>query len=481
MKPVQYDKKEIKKRSENLSDWYTDVVLKAEIADYGPARGTMVIRPYGFGIWKRVQEELGKMINDGGVEDAYFPLFIPHSLLAKEKDHVEGFSPELAVVTEAGGEKLQDPLVVRPTSETIMYEMYSKWVSSWRDLPLKINQWNSVVRWEKRTLLFIRNSEFLWQEGHCAHESSGENYEMVLEALEWYRKMYEEYFAIPVLTGIKSESEKFAGADRTFTAEALMPDGKALQGCTSHDLGQNFSKAQNISFQDKEGKNQFAWQNSWGFSTRTLGALFMVHGDEGGLVLPPKIAPIQVVIVPIYKDGEESVLEYSKELLEELKSSGIRTMLDTREGWTPGRKFNDWEVKGVPVRFEIGPKEASEKAITVARRDNGEKFQIDRAHVTQETEKNLEEIQKAMFEKAKKHLDENTHDVDSFEEFKAIMSGKRGFIKAFWCEKAECEAKIKEETKATTRLKKLDAKEEHGKCVHCGNDAKFRWYFAQAY
>jgi prolyl-tRNA synthetase len=475
-----FEKRELKKKSENISDWYTDAVLKAEIADYGPARGTMVIRPYGYGIWELVQQILGGMIKEGGVENAYFPLFIPHSLLAKEKDHVEGFSPELAIVTKAGGEDLADPLVVRPTSETIMYEMYSKWVHSWRDLPIKINQWNSVVRWEKRTLLFIRTSEFLWQEGHCAHATEVENREMVMEALHWYIKMYEEYFAIPVVSGIKSESEKFAGADATFTVEALMPDGKALQGCTSHDLGQNFSKAQNISFQDKEGNNQFAWQNSWGFSTRTLGALFMVHGDDNGLIMPPKIAPIQVVAVPINAE-DNSVLVYTEEVSNELKEAGVRVHTDKREGWSPGRKFNDWEVKGVPIRFEIGKDEVEKKTITFARRDTGEKYEIDRAHLVSEVEKALEDIQNSLFEKAKKHLEENTHDVENYDEFKEIMNGSRGFIKAFWCEDPECEARIKEETKATTRCRPVEVGKEDGKCILCGKEAKFRWYFAQAY
>src|SRR3990167_2872985 len=335
-----FEKKELKKKSENLSDWYTDVVQKAEIAEYGPAKGTMIIRPYGYGIWKRVQEILGGMINDGGVEDAYFPLFFPYSLLAKEKEHVEGFSPELALITKGGGEDLADPLVVRPTSETIMYEMYSKWIHSWRDLPLKINQWNSVVRWEKRTLLFIRTSEFLWQEGHCVHATAGENLEMVLQALEWYRQIYQDYYAIAVVVGIKSTSEKFAGADATYCVEALMPDGKALQGATSHNLGQNFAKVQNISFQNKEGKNEFVWQNSWGFSTRTLGALFMVHGDDNGLIMPPRIAPYQVVIVPIYKAETDTALEaYVDEIIRVLKEAGDRVKLDDRDTQSPGRKF----------------------------------------------------------------------------------------------------------------------------------------------
>lgn len=482
-----FEKKELKKKSENISDWYTDVVAKAELADYGPARGTMVIRPYGYAIWERVMQTLDGLFKSNGVQNAYFPLFIPYSLLQKEKEHVKGFSPELALVTVGGGEELAEPLAVRPTSETIMYEMYGKWIHSWRDLPMVINQWNNVVRWEKRTYPFIRTSEFLWQEGHGAHATHEQSKELVMDALGWYRSVYEDYFAIPVIAGRKSESEKFAGASATFTLEALMPDGKALQGCTSHDLGQNFSKAQDISFQDKEGKNEFVWQNSWGFSTRTLGALFMVHGDDNGIVLPPKIAPTQVVIVPIQSEDKQ-LLDYCEDLQGELDKSGVRVKVDDREGWTPGRKFNDWEVKGVPVRFEIGKNEVSKKTITVARRDTGEKFEIDRAHVVTETQKALDKIQNDLYDKAKKFLDDNTHEVDSYEEFKSLMESDRGFIKAFWCEDEQCEAKIKEETKATTRCLPLDEKdlpagrqEKSGKCIYCDKISKHRWVFAQAY
>lgn len=475
-----FEKKELKKKSENISDWYTDVVAKAELADYGPARGTMVIRPYGYAIWENVMQTLDAMFKANGVQNAYFPLFIPYSLLQKEKEHVKGFSPELALVTVGGGEELAEPLAVRPTSETIMYEMYGKWIHSWRDLPMVINQWNNVVRWEKRTYPFIRTSEFLWQEGHGAHATHEESKDLVMDALGWYRSVYEDYFAIPVIAGRKSESEKFAGASATFTLEALMPDGKALQGCTSHDLGQNFSKAQDISFQDKVGKNEFVWQNSWGFSTRTLGALFMVHGDDNGIVLPPKIAPTQVVIVPIQSEDKE-LLDYCQDLQSELEKSEVRVKVDDREGWTPGRKFNDWEVKGVPIRFEVGKNELEKKTITVARRDTGEKFEIDRAHAVTETQKVLDQIQKDLYDRAKKFLDDNTHEVHSYDEFKKVMESDKGFIKAFWCEDEQCEAKIKEETKATTRCLPLDQKEEEGKCIYCDKMSKHRWVFAQAY
>lgn len=480
----QFEKKELKKKSENLSDWYTDVILKAELADYAPVKGCMVIRPYGYALWEAVQDAFNRMMKSAGVANAYFPLFIPHSLLEKEKQHVQGFSPELAVVTIAGGEKLKDPLVVRPTSETIMYEMYAKWIHSWRDLPLLINQWNNVVRWEKRTYLFLRTTEFLWQEGHTAHATEEEAIEMVEKALEWYRQIYEEYFAMPVILGRKSESEKFAGAKKTFTIEALMPDGKALQGATSHNLGQNFSKPFEISFQNKEGKLEFVWQTSWGLSTRSLGGLFLTHGDDSGVVLPPKIAPIQVVIMPILRKDSantKELLAYCEEMKEELVHSGVLVRLDAREEPSAGRRFNEWEVKGVPVRFEVGEKELEAKIITVARRDTGEKQVIARKDMLTVTQKLLHDIQAALFAKAKTFLTDNTRDAGNFEEFEKIMATTRGFIRAFWCEEASCEATIKEKTKAATRCLPIDAKEEKGVCVHCGKPATHRWLFGQSY
>lgn len=480
----QFEKKELKKKSVNLSDWYTDVILKAELADYAPVKGCMVIRPYGYALWEAVQEALNQMMKSAGVQNAYFPLFIPQSLLEKEKQHVEGFSPELAVVTIAGGEELKDPLVVRPTSETIMYAMYAKWVHSWRDLPILINQWNNVVRWEKRTYLFLRTTEFLWQEGHTVHETEDQAIDMVMKALEWYRRIYEEYFAMPVILGRKSEGEKFAGAKKTLTIEALMPDGKALQGATSHNLGQNFSKPFEISFQNKEGKLEFVWQTSWGLSTRSLGALFLTHGDDSGVVLPPNIAQIQVVIMPILRKDStnaKELLAYCDEMKDELIEKGVRVRIDAREEPSAGRRFNEWEVKGVPLRFEVGEKELEAKSVTVARRDTGEKQTIGCDKISVTTRKLLGDIQTALFTKAKKFLTDNTHDVGTFEEFKKIMSTTRGFIRAFWCEEAGCEAEIKAETKASTRCLPLDAKNEKGTCVHCGKPAPHRWIFAQAY
>lgn len=488
MKPI-FEKKELKKKSENLSDWYTDVLLKAAVADYAPVKGCMVIRPYGFAIWEATQSALDRLFKAAGVENAYFPLFIPHSLLEKEKEHVAGFSPELAVVTVGGGEKLKDPLVVRPTSETIMYAMYAKWIHSWRDLPLLINQWNNVVRWEKRTYLFLRTTEFLWQEGHTAHETEKEAIDMVMKALDWYRQIYEDYFAMPVVYGRKSESEKFAGAKETFCIEALMPDGKALQAATSHNLGQNFSKPFDISFQTKDGKTDFVWQTSWGFSTRSLGGLFLTHGDDNGLILPPNIAPIQVVIMPILKKSEDSshLLAYCDDLQVVLNNGGVRNRLDKRDEPSVGRRFNEWEVKGVPVRFEVGGKELADETVTIVRRDTGEKQTVKRKDVLVTTEKLLKDIQAQLFTKAKKHLEAHTHDVSDFSKFEEIMKTTRGFIRAFWCEEAGCEAAIKEKTKATTRCLPLDTvglpgtRSDSGKCIHCGKPASHRWLFGQSY
>lgn len=478
-----FEKKELKKKSDNISDWYNDVILKAEIADYGPAKGTMVIRPYGYAIWERVQDILNRYFKEADIQNAYFPLLFPYSLLEKEKEHVEGFSPELAVVTQGGGEELKDPLVVRPTSETIMYVMYAKWIQSWRDLPVLINQWNNVVRWEKRTYLFLRTSEFLWQEGHTAHADEQGAEEMTKMALEWYRKVYEEYYAIPVILGRKSEKEKFAGAKHTYTVEALMPDGKALQACTSHNLGQNFSKAFDISFQTKEGTKEFVHQTSWGFSTRSMGGLFLAHGDDQGLILPPKIAPIQVVVMPIQKKGEDNNLldAYCQDLKEMLFNGGIRTKYDYRQEPSVGRRFNEWEVKGVPIRFEVGTNEVKARTVTIVRRDTGDKKTVERSHVLVETEHILDQMQKDLYQKALTHLQQNTHDVSTYEEFKQIMGTKRGFIKALWCENAECEAKIKEETKASTRCLPLDTTDEQGECIYCKKTATHKWIFAQAY
>ncbi len=479
----QFDKKELKKKSENLPDWYTDVILKAELADYGPVKGTMVIRPYGYAIWEHVQEIMNRFMKREGIQNAYFPMFIPHSLLEKEKEHVKGFSPELAIVTIGGGETLKDPLVVRPTSETIMYEMYKKWVHSWRDLPVLINQWNNVIRWEKRTYLFMRTLEFLWHEGHTAHETEKEAVELIHKTLEWYRAIYEEYYGIPVIIGTKSSSEKFAGAKDTYTVELLMPDGKALQGATSHNLAQNFSVPFDIKFQNREGKESYVWQTSWAITTRSIGALVLTHGDDSGLVLPPKIASIQVVIMPIHRKGgnAELVNAYCGEIKEALDNGGLRSKFDTREEPSVGRRFNEWEVKGVPVRFEVGQKEYDDRTVTIARRDTGEKVTVERENMLVTVEKIIKDIQASLFAKAKSFRDAETRDASTYAEFKNIMATTRGFIRAFWCEGEQCEKSIKEETKATTRCLPLTATEEQGQCVYCGKPAKHRWIFAQAY
>lgn len=480
---MSFDKKELKKRSENLSDWYTDVILKSQLADYAPVKGTMVIRPYGYAIWEHVQEIMNRFMKAAGIENAYFPMFIPHSLLEKEKEHVKGFSPELAIVTIGGGEKLKDPLVVRPTSETIMYEMYKKWVQSWRDLPILINQWNNVIRWEKRTYLFMRTLEFLWHEGHTAHETEKEAVDLIHKTLVWYKAIYEEYYAIPVTIGFKSTSEKFAGAKDTYTVEMLMPDGKALQGATSHNLAQNFSVPFEITFQNRQGKEDHVWQTSWAITTRSIGALVLTHGDDNGLILPPKIAPIQVVIMPIVKkDGDtKTLIAYCAEMKETLDNGGIRSKFDQRDEPSVGRRFNEWEVKGIPLRFEVGEKELTDRAVTIARRDTGAKVTVKREEMLTTVEKLLKEIQSSLFAKAQTFLKEHTRDANDYEEFKKIMSSTRGFIRAFWCEDAVCETKIKEETKATTRCLPLDSVEEKGECVYCGKEAKHRWIFAQAY
>lgn len=475
-----FEKHDLKKKSDNLSDWYTDVILKAELADYGPAKGTMVIRPYGYALWERVQDVFNKWIKEYGVDNAYFPMFIPMSLFKKEASHVEGFSPELAVVTHGGGKELSEPLAVRPTSETIMYEMYSKWINSWRDLPLKINQWNNAVRWEMRTYLFLRTTEFLWQEGHTAHATENEAVEMQEQALEWYKKLHEEYYAVPVIAGCKSNNEKFAGAKTTYTIEALMPDGKALQAGTSHNLGQNFSKAFNIQFQNNEGKSEYAWQTSWGLSTRSLGGLFLVHGDDDGLILPPRIAPIQVVILPILKDDNEKLMAYARQIHDELEKKGIRVKMDDRDAVSFGRKVNDWEVKGVPLRLEIGGKEAEENSITVFRRDTKDKQTQSKEDFINEIESIIEDIQSSLFNKAKTYLEENTHEVSTYDEFKEVMNNSRGFIKVFWEENSEIEEKIKQETKATSRVKVPNSDEE-GIDFYTGKKTNQVWYFAQSY
>lgn len=472
-------KKDLPKKSDNLSDWYNNIVLRAELADYGPAKGTMIYRPYGFAIWELIQKEMGAMIKEKGVSNAYFPLFIPESLLKKEEAHVKGFSPELAVVTIGGGEELKEKLIVRPTSETIMYDAYSRWIHSWRDLPLLINQWNNCVRWEKRTYLFLRTTEFLWQEGHTAHATHEEAWNMVVWAMNMYKKVYTELFAMPGLVGRKSETEKFAGADVTLTYETLMPEGKVLQSCTSHDLGQNFSKPFEITFQSDKGTSEYVWQTSWGLSTRSIGSIIMAHGDDGGLRLPPRLAPIQAIVLPVKNNTE--LVAVAKNMRTSLKKAGVRVEIDSADNESIGFRINKWELKGVPLRLEVGAKEIEKKIATTVRRDTGEKKEIAIKHLEKEVKALLNSIQVHLFHEAEQFLKNNTHEVNDYNGFKDNMKSSKGFLSAFWCEDATCEVKIKEETKATTRCLPLDARKESGKCVACGKPANHRWYFGQAY
>lgn len=474
--------KTITKKSEDISAWYQDVIRESKLAEHGPSKGSIIIRPYGYAIWESIQKDLDTKLKALGAENAYFPLFIPISFLEKEKDHVEGFSPELAVVTHGGGEKLAEALVVRPTSETIMYDAYSRWIQSFRDLPLMINQWNNVVRWEKRPNLFLRTTEFLWQEGHTAHETKDEAIDLQTKALEMYVSTYQDELALYGYAGRKSESEKFAGAVNTFTYEILMPDGKCIQGCTSHDLGQNFSKVFNVKYQDRAGKEQFVWQTSWGYSTRSMGALILAHGDDNGLVLPPRIAPIQVVIIPIYSKGSDTaeILDFAEKVFANIESANIRVQLDNKD-YSPGWKFNQYDLQGVPFRIEIGATETNSQKARVVRRDNKEGYEIELKDLSEKLPEIMSQMQSDMFEKTKKLTLENTRVATDYEEFKEIMENERGFIRAFWCEDEKCEAKIKEETKATTRCLPFDSQKTDGKCVYCDKKANYQWIFAQAY
>jgi prolyl-tRNA synthetase len=474
--------KDITKKSVDFSAWYVDVIKKAELADYSPMKGMMVIRPYGYEIWELIRDQLDRMFKESGHRNAYFPLFIPESLLKKEAEHVEGFAPEVAWVTIGGGEVLEERLAVRPTSEAIICSMYSKWVKSWRDLPILYNQWANVVRWEKVTRLFLRTTEFLWQEGHTVHATAEEAEEETLRMLATYRTLAEEYLAIPVVTGRKSDSEKFAGAVRTYAIEMLMPDGKALQAGTSHNLGQNFAKAFNIRYESKEQKLEYAWQTSWGATTRLVGALVMTHGDDSGLILPPRVAPIQAVIVPISAGNwKETVLPQAQKVCSDLKAAGIRVFLDDRDAYTPGWKYADWEMRGVPVRVEIGPKDIDKKqAVLVSRLDRKKSF-VPWDKLAEELSRLLEQIQAEMYRKAKAFHDENTRPALAYAELLEAMAGSRGLIHSGWCGSVDCEAKVKADTSATIRVI-LDKPEPAAKtCVVCGKEAGHTVLFAKSY
>jgi len=468
--------------SKDVNEWYNDVCLRAELADYGAVRGTMVIRPYGFSIWKRVQDVLGGAINDAGVEDAYFPLFIPESFLKREAEHVEGFAPEVAWVTNAGGEDLAERVAVRPTSETIMYDTFSRWIQSHRDLPLRINQWANVVRWEKRTKLFLRTTEFLWQEGHTVHAAAEEAEAETARALTAYETFCRETLALPVITGRKTESEKFAGALYTTSIEALLKDGKALQAGTSHNLGQNFAKAFGIAYTDDGGKKATPWQTSWGMSTRIVAALILTHGDDQGLVLPPNIAPLQVVIVPIYKTDAEktAVLAAAIEAEKSLRAAGMRVKLDQRDGYSPGYKFNHWEVRGVPVRLEIGPKDVAAKQAVAVVRHTGDKQKLALVGIAEAVTKLLDTTQVQLLDAATKYRDEHTYDATDYAAFKKQVENG-GLFRAGWCGDAKCEADVKAETKATIRVLPFEQKNVPAECLKCGKAAKHLAILARAH
>lgn len=468
----------ITSQEEDFSQWYTDVIIKADLVDYSPVKGFMVIKPYGYAIWENIQRELDDRFKATGHKNAYFPLLIPESLLRKEEEHVEGFAPEVAWVTHGGNEKLAEPLVIRPTSETIICSMYAKWIQSYRDLPLLYNQWCNVVRWEKSTRPFLRTSEFLWQEGHTAHATKEEAQEETLKMLEVYREFAYNVLAIPVITGQKTEKEKFAGALHTYTIEALMQDGKALQAGTSHNLAQHFAKVFDIQYLDRDGQLKYVWQTSWGVSTRLIGGIIMVHGDERGLVLPPKVAPIQVVIVPVamHKQG---VLDKAYEIYDRLKKVGIRVELDDRDTQSPGWKFNEWELKGVPIRLEIGPRDIENNQVVLVRRDNLDKVFVSMNELEEKTLDIINEVQRGLLDKALKMREDRTTFARDIEAFKKGID--KGFVKAMWCGSRECEDKIKDMTGATTRCIPFKEEQIDDKCICCGGNAKHMVYFAKAY
>ena len=461
--------KEITNIEEDFAKWYTDIVIKADLADYTDTKGCLAIKPYGYAIWENIQKYTDDLFKKSGVENVSMPLLIPESLLQKEKDHVEGFAPEVAWVTQGGGEELEEKLCIRPTSETMFSNLYAKWLSSWRDLPFVYNQWCSVLRWEKETRPFLRSREFLWQEGHTIHSTEQEAKERTLQMLEIYARVIEDLLAIPVVKGEKTPSEKFAGADNTYTVETMMHDGRALQSGTSHYFGQNFTKPFEVKFQNKEGKEEYAYQTSWGVSTRLIGGVIMAHGDNRGLKLPPKVAPIQVVIVPIAAH-KEGVTEKARELYQTLLEN-YRVKLDLRDNYSTGYKFNDWEMRGVPVRIEMGPRDIENGICIAVRRDTLEKQEIKLENLSQELEVLLEDIQVSMFEECKKRLQEKTTIATNMEEFSKNMEENQGFIKAMWCGEEACEDKIREITGAKSRCIPFEQEHISDTCVCCGKKA----------
>jgi prolyl-tRNA synthetase len=472
------------KKSQDFSEWYVQVVLKAELADYAPVKGCMIIRPDAYAVWEKIQEVVNQKIKATGHSNVYFPMFIPESFLKKEAEHFAGFTPEVAWITQGGDTPLEEKLAVRPTSETIMYAMFSKWIRSWRDLPLKINQWCNIVRWEtKATKLFLRTREFLWQEGHTAHATAEEAEAEVLYALGEYKDIMENYLAIPVVVGTKSDSEKFAGALYTTALESIMPDGKALQMGTSHNLGQHFAKVFDVKFIGEDKQDHYVWQTSWGITTRLIGAMIMVHGDDKGLVMPPKVAPTQVVIVPIPFKGleAEAIAAKTREIAGTLRAHGVSMILDDRNEYTPGWKFHQWELKGIPIRIELGPRDLKAGQVVMVRRDTGQKTPVAEADIPAAVHKLLAEIQDNLFAKAKAILQEKTTSVQSYEDFKKVLEEKGGFIKAAWCGSPDCEAKVKDETGATIRVRPFQKEEPTTDCIVCGAKAKETVYFARSY
>ena len=475
---------ELTSQSEDYSAWYNEIVQKADLADYSPVRGCMVIKPYGYELWEAIRNGLDRRFKETGHVNAYFPLLIPMSFLEKEAEHVDGFAPQVAVVTHGGGKELEEPLVIRPTSETIIGHMYAQWVQSYRDLPILINQWANVVRWELRTRLFLRTMEFLWQEGHTVHATYEEAEEEARRMLDVYTDFAINDAAIPVVRGRKSRAETFPGAMTSYSIEGMMGDKRALQAGTSHNLGQSFARSFDVTYLDRNNETQYCWGTSWGVSTRMVGAIIMVHGDDQGLRLPPVVAPIQVVIVPIYKDASEErgVMDGVSKVANELRGAGIRIQVDDREGYTPGWKFNEWEMRGVPLRIEVGPREIAEEKLTCARRDapgGTARFVISRDQVVERANQSLSEIQKSLHDQALAFRDSNIHEPRDYEEFKEIVQD--GWAYTWWCGSAECEASIQEEIQATTRCIPLDQGTGSGECIYCGNKAAERAYFARAY
>ena len=490
--------KKLTKRDEDYSRWYNELVVKADLAENSSVRGCMVIKPYGYAIWEKMQKQLDQMFKDTGHQNAYFPLFVPKSLFEAEEKNAEGFAKECAIVTHYRLKndtnnpgklivdekaKLEEELIVRPTSEAIIWNTYKNWIQSYRDLPILINQWANVVRWEMRTRLFLRTAEFLWQEGHTAHETKNEAVKEAVQMNDIYAEFAESYMGIPVLKGIKSESERFAGAEETYCIEALMQDGKALQAGTSHFLGQNFAKAFDVKYANKNGDLDYVWATSWGVSTRLMGALIMTHSDDNGLVLPPNLAPVQVVLIPIYRSDEDFdlVCKYLNPVITELKSKGISVLFDKRDTYKPGYKFNEHEIKGVPIRIVAGPKDIENSTLEIFRRDKMEKEIVDIKNISLKVDFLIEDIQKYLFEKAKNFTDANTRKANSYKEFKDLIKNEGGFISAHWDGTRESEEKIKRETKATIRLIPIDGVKEKGNCIYSNKPSNQRVLFAKAY